>query len=64
MRQQRHKEKSTTRTKLSPTGDPGYTRGFPLKVEDHPLAHQISLLTYKVLAKLVLTIRPLVYHLS
>ena len=64
MRQAKAKNKTPFRQRSHSYSNSEYTPGFPIMVEEHPIAHQISRVTYKVLSRLVLTIRPLVQHFS
>jgi hypothetical protein len=64
MRLERVKNKNPRRIKSRFVVYGTYTPGFPIQVEEHPIIHRLSLITYKVLSKVALTLRPFIVHQS
>ena len=62
MRLERGKNRNPRQIKARFVVVGAYAPGFPIQVEEHPIIHRLSLITYKILSKLVLTIRPFIVH--
>ena len=64
MRLERIKTRNSRRIKARFVVCATYTPGFPIQVEEHPIMHRLSLITYKILSRVALTLRPFIVHES